>query len=216
MAGLLSQGMAQQPAPQQGGQPQPAPRPAGAQPRQAQGGVDYDPEQGQQMYQALTQAMLEALYSDDGAEQVLASHDDPVQAMGQVISTVMLTAHQALTDQGSTVPPGVMFQAAMEIAKAVGEMAATMQRLPPEEEAEAVEAAFMTAMGRFGQMADDLSPEQKQRYAELIRALRDAKQQSSGQPQREPGAPQEQAPAQPQQQQQPQGAPRQPMNQGGY
>ncbi|QJQ93905.1 MULTISPECIES: hypothetical protein [Halomonadaceae] len=181
MAGLLNQGMAPQ-QPQGERQPQGAPQPPPREPQQGQdASVNYEPDQGQQMYQVLTEAMLESLYAGEGAEQVLASHEDVVEAMGQVIATTMLTAHQALTDDGSTVPPGIMFQAAMEVAKAVGEMAVHMQRLPAEGNGEEIEAAFMMALARFGQMADDLSPAQKQRYAELIGALRDAKQESQGQ-----------------------------------
>ena len=194
MAGLLQQA---QGAPQQAQAPmqgQPQGQPQG----QAQGDprVDMDPEQGQQQTDELVSAMLESLYGpmlEDVKEMLEQQPDAPHEAIGRVVSQLMLTSWQALADQGSTVPPGVMVQAAMVASQAVGEMAIKMGLISEEESAEPVEAGFMIAMGQFGQAAGkDMPPEQKQRYKQIIQGIAQAKEASQGQqPQEQP--PQEQA-----------------------
>ncbi|WP_277810697.1 hypothetical protein [Chromohalobacter canadensis] len=195
MAGLLSQGASQRPQQPrqqaQGQPPQPEPRApqpsqpqAGRQPQQGDPRTDTDPQAGQQQYNTLVESMLRYLY-DKGAQQVeraLTQGDDIVQRMATVISTIMLTHYHALAADGKTVPPGVMFQAGMELSKAVGEMAVEMGRLSANE-GEPIEAAFMGAIGRFGQLIQDgaMTQEQRQRYAQLIRAMRQIKQDAGGQ-----------------------------------
>ncbi|MCD6006917.1 hypothetical protein [Halomonas sp. IOP_31] len=215
MAGLLSQGAPQrpqqapqqppqgQPAPQQQGQPQPQQQPSQSDPQ-----TDADPQQGQQQYDALVQAMLEYLYGPgmQQVEQALGKGDDIVQRMSTVVSTVMLTIYHALAAEGKTVPPGVMFQAGMELSKAVGEMAMEMGRLPKQGNGEAVEAAFMAGIGRFGQLVQDsaMTEQQRKRYGELIRATRELKQRAGSRQQQGDQQPQQPAPQQaPQQAQQP-------------
>jgi len=190
MPGLLAQGASPQQQP-----PQPAPQPRQQQPEQ--GGpeqsdprVDVDRQQGQQMYNAVVEAMLKYLYGPGlkPVEQALGQGDNIVERMGVVISTVMLTIQQSLAAQGKTVPPGVMFQAGMELAKAVGEMAMEMGRLSKADNADAIESAFMAAMGRFGQLVSDaaMTREQRQRYAELIRTVRELKQRAGPRETQEP------------------------------
>lgn len=176
MAGLL-QGAQAAPPQQQPPQGQPP------QPPQAQQGdprTDVDPQQGQQMYDALMESMLGYLYGPgiEQVEQALSQGEDIVQRMATVISSVMLTTYHALVAEGKTVPPGVMFQGGMELAKAVGEIAIEMQRLPAQDNRDPIEAAFMAGIGRFGQLVQDgaMTDQQKQRYAELIRAMRQLKQ----------------------------------------
>ncbi|GEK48426.1 hypothetical protein HPA02_27090 [Bisbaumannia pacifica] len=164
--------------------------------------MDMDPEQGAQQRDSLVEAMLGPLYEQmlPQVRQILEQgRDAPERAIGRVLAQLMLTAWQALTDQGKTVAPGVLVQAGMVAAQAVGEIAVRLGVLPEQGNGDAIEAAFMLAMGQFGQAAGgDMPPEQRQRYAELIGALRQAKQLSGAQPS---GS----APQQPQQPQQPQG-----------
>ncbi|MCP1343750.1 hypothetical protein BIS07_16060, partial [Halomonas sp. FL8] len=186
---LLQQGMQQQAAPpQQRPSPQAGPqqRPQPQQPQQGDPRTDTDPQQGQQMYNALMKSMLGYLYGPGmpQVEQALNQGDDIVQRMATVISSVMLTTYHALNAEGKTVPPGVMFQAGMELAKAVGEIAVEMRKLPGQGNAEPIEAAFMAGIGRFGQLVQDgaMTQQQKQRYAEMIRAMRQLKQQAGKRP----------------------------------
>lgn len=210
MPGLLSQGMGQQApqqsAPQQPPQGQPAQQPQGQQqPQQGDPRTDPDQELGQQQYDALVQAMLNYLYGP-GAKQVEAalSHGDKIiERMANVISTIMLTIQHSLSAEGKTVPPKVMFQAGMELSKAVGEIAQEMGRLPKQGGGDSIEAAFLAALGRFGQLMQEgsMTDQQRQRYAEMIRTVKQLKQravgqQSAGQGQQPQQQPQ-QAPSQP-------------------
>lgn len=201
MAGLLSQGMGQpsQPAPQQ--PPQQGQQP----PQQGQrdGRVDVDPEQAQAMYDALMQGMLGFLYEEGlpMVREALQTIEDPVEAMARVINNIMTTTFYALSQQGKTVPPGILFQGGMELSRAVGELAVKLQRLPPQGNGEAIEGAFMMALAMFGKTVGQnaLTDQQRQRFGEMIRTMRDLKQKSGGQPQqqmRQPAAQSQAAPAQ--------------------
>ncbi|TDX29092.1 hypothetical protein DFO67_108136 [Modicisalibacter xianhensis] len=195
MAGLLQQGMGQ---PQ--GAPQPSPQAQSGQPQgQSQGGrdprVDMDPQQGAQQREQLVNAMLESLYGPmlPQVRQILEEGgQQPEQAIGRIVAQLMLGVWQMLTEKGSTVPPGVMVQAAMVVSQAVGEMAVRLRILPEQGNGEAIEAGFMMAMAQFGQAtAESMPPAQRQRYGELIRGLREAKGMSQqrggqGQPQQPP------------------------------
>lgn len=201
MTGLLSQGTPQR-QPMQGPQGQPAQSQQGQQPQQGDQRTNVDRQQGQQQYDVLVSAMLEYLYGPgmQQVEQALGRGDDIVQRMATVISTVMLTIYHSLAAQGKTIPPGVMFQAGIELSKAVGEMASEMGRLPKQGNGDAIEAAFMAGIGRFGQLVQDsaMTQEQRQRYAELIRTTRELKQRSGGR-QQQGGQPQQQGQQQAQQ-----------------
>lgn len=207
--GLLQQGMGQPgpgaPAPQgQPPQPEQSPGQPAGDPR-----LDMDPEQGPQQREQLVGAMLETLYGpmlDQATEMLEQQAEEPEQAIGRIVGHLMLTTYQALSDQNSTAPPGVMVQAGMIASQAVGEIAIRMG-LVDEQDGDTIEAGFMVAMAKFGQAAGaDMPPEQKQRYRELIEGLRDAKGMSQGAPQ-DAGAPQGQGemPPQPQDEMPPEG-----------
>ena len=105
---------------------------------------------------------------------------------------MILGVWQTLTEKGSTVPPGVMVQAAIVVAQAVGEMAVRMRILPEQGNGDTIETGLMIAMAQFGEAtSDSMPPAQRQRYGELIRGLREAKgmaQQRGGQGQPTQGA----------------------------
>ena len=179
MAGLLQQGMEPQ------GQPSPQAQPGRPQqpsPQQGQSGPDVDPRQGKQLVNQLANAMLNQLYGPmlDQVRQVLGHGQQPEQSMGRVVAMLMTTIYQKVTENGRTIPPSVMFQVGMIVVQAVGEMAQRMQMLG-ERDGERIEAAFMLAMGEFGKAtAESMKPEQRQRYAQMIEALRQGKRQAQG------------------------------------
>lgn len=179
-----SQRSQQQRGPQQPPQQQ---RPQG-QPEQQQGkpgnGVDMDPEKAQQQRNVLVNSMLKSLYGPmlDSASQIIErSADQPTEAIGRVTGSLLSAAYNSLKEKGRTVTPGVMVQAGMVASQAVGEMATRMGVLSAEAEPEVVESGFMMGMGRFGEMnSDKLTPEQRQRYAELIDGMEEGKRMAMG------------------------------------
>lgn len=213
MAGLLQQGMGPQaqPSPQAG--PGQAPQQPPQQPPQGQGGdprVDMEPGKGEQQRDVLVEAMLTPLYEEmlEPARQILEQNaDDPPQGIARILAKLMLTAWQALADQGKTVPPGVMVQAAMVAAQAIGDMAVKLGILPEQYNGKPIEAGFMLAMAQFGQATREaMPPEQRRRYQELLTSLKEGKAMSQGQ---------QSQPQQPPQGQPPQVAPADPRLQGG-
>lgn len=183
MAGLLQQGMAPQgaqPSPQaQPGQPQQPPQ--SGDPR-----IDTDPQQGPQQRNQLVNAMLGALYGPmlDQAAAIIDQHrENPEQGMARVIAQLITVTWKRLAEQGKAVPPGVLFQAAMMVAQAVGDMAIRMQVIP-QEDGETIERAFMVAMGEFGNATrQEMPPEQRRRYSDLIQALDEGRSMAIGQSQ---------------------------------
>lgn len=245
MAGLLQQGMQQQPGPPQGqprpnpqGQPpqpgppqeQPRPNPQGQPPQGQQRAAEPDqdqqtdapPEQAREQMTALLEAGLGYLYEGgmEPAVKAMQNAPDPQAGMAKVIGSVMITAFNTLQSSGSTVPPNVMVAFGINLSKAVGEMAMEAGILQGDDP-EAIEGAFMDGLARFGQLVDKqaLSQGQRQRYAEMIRGMREAKEgqpRRGGPPQGQQPQPQPQGqPAQPQGQPQPQGRPQPQMPQGG-
>lgn len=184
MAGLLQQQMTQpsaQPSAQPGAPQQPQPQQRGAQ--QPDKRVDVDPEQAASQRNALVSAMLTPLYDKmmPQATKALQQSEDPIQGIARILSNLLITAWQAMNDQGKTIPPGIMLQAGMIAAQAVGDIAIRVGTLPQENNGDAVEAAFMVAMGQFGKVAKkDMPPEQRERYRDLIESIRDAKNATQG------------------------------------
>lgn len=207
MAGLLQQGMAPQggaqPSPQaQPGRPPQTPQQAPQQPPQGQPGqgggdprVDMDPEQGPQQRDQLVNAMLESLYGPmlEQVKRIFQQHQDsPEKAIGRILAQLVTVTWKSLADQGKAVPPGVLVQAAMVAAQAVGEMAIRMGLLP-EDDGDTIEVGFMIGMAEFGKAsAEQMPPEQRKRFAELIGAIKQGKEramgggQGQGQPQGQP------------------------------
>jgi len=111
---------------------------------------------------------------------------------------IMVTVYNGMAQKGKTIPPNVMVQAGMELSKAVGEMAMEMGRLPRENNAEAIESAFMLGLGKLGKNADPeaMSPEERQAYKQIVEALMSGREkamsggQSQGQPMQGPQQPQ--------------------------
>lgn len=206
MVGLLQQGM----QPEQGAMPPQQPA-AGQQlpqqsqpPQQPPQGQQGDPsvdmtEDGVQQRDMLVDAMLENLYGPllDKAEKLMQqTADQPIMFVEHITANLMVAAWQRLSEDGKTASPGVMVQAGMMVAQAVGEMLIEAGILQPDE-AEVIETGFMAAMARFGKSTKDAMPQkQRKRYAEILGAMSDAKDQAQGG-----------APKQPQEAPMPQGQP---------
>jgi len=230
MAGPLQQDQGQQtqgPPQQPQGRPQPPQGQPQGQPQQPQGQpqgqqppgqVDAPPEQAKEQMDALLEASLTYLYGEGlkPSIQVMRNAQSPQAGMAKVIGTMMLTAFNTLLGQGVKLAPNVLMAAGINISKAVGEVARESGILNGDD-TEAIESAFMDGVARFGRLVDKqaLGTEQRQRYAEMIRGLRDMKE--AGKQQTSQGQPQGQPQAKPQgQPQQPTKGPKQPrqMRQG--
>lgn len=211
MAGLLQQGMAPQAQPTPQAQPgQQPPQQSPQQPQQG-GNVDMDPQQGPQQRQMLVEGMLDALYGPmlEQARTILQQHaEEPVKGIARILAQLITVTWTSLAEQGKTAPPGVVVQAAMVVAQAVGEMAVRLRLIPEQGNGDVIESAFMLAMGEFGKAtAQQMPPEHRQRYAQLLGAIRDGREQSmegqrpqaqqDGQPPAQ-GAPQPPQPGNPQ------------------
>lgn len=193
--GLLQQGM--QPQGPQGQPPQQPPQGQAAQQPPGQGGdprVDMDPKQGKQQVNQLANAMLEMLYGPmlEKVKQIFGQHQDkPEKAIARILAQMLIATWKTMNEQGKAVPPGVLVQAGMVAVQAVGEMAVRMGILPKEGNAEPIEAGFMLGMGEFGKAtAQEMPPEQRKRYGEMLTAIRDGRQQAAGGQQRPQGGPQ--------------------------
>lgn len=178
MAGLLQQGM----TPQQPAQPEPEP-PSGEASARAEPGRNpmAPPEQAKPMVKALVERLLTFLY-EQGTEQVarvLQKDGNITNQMGKVLGMIMVTVYNAMAQQGKAIPPNVMVQAGMELAKAVGEMAMDLGRLQQGQDAEAIESAFMLGLGTLGKNAE-MSQEERQAYRQMIDALVKGRAQAGG------------------------------------
>ena len=163
------------------------------------------PEQAKPMVEALVERLLTFLY-EDGAERVagiLQREGNIANLMGEVLGMVMVTTYNGMAEKGKTIPPNVMVQAGMELSKAIGEMAMEMGRLPRENNAEAIESAFMLGLGKLGKNADKsaMSQEERQAYKQIVEALMSGREKAMG----GSAQPQGQAQGQPQSQPKPQG-----------
>lgn len=168
MQGILSKNMTPQEQPQ--GQP--------PQPQKQAGGGNALAKQTD----AIANAMLGALYGpalDTTAQMLEQGQGKPAQAIGRVLSGLMTTVQQKLTEDNKDVPPGAMFAASMVAAQAVGEMAGRMGVIPEQGNGEVIEAGFMMGMAMFGKATKDiLPPEKRQQYAGMIEQLTEGRKKA--------------------------------------
>lgn len=182
MQGIIGSGMrAEEPARPQEMRRQPQPQ-GGARP--AENGVDMNPETAGEQRNVLVNGMLGQLYGPqlDNASRVLErSARNPVEGIGRVVSGLLGASYKSIRDDGRAVPPGVLFQAGMIAAQAVGEMAVRMGVIDESNEAEAVESGFMMALGNFGRAnAEQMSDQERERYGQLIDAMEEGKRMAMG------------------------------------
>jgi len=141
--------------------------------------VDMNPENAGEQRNVLVNSMLSQLYGNqlDGASRILEqSADNPAEGIGRVVSGLLGAAYKTVTDDGRTIPPGVMFQAGMMASQAVGEMADRMGIIDENADADIVEAGFMVGLGNFGRAnGKQMSDEERERYGQLIDGLEEGK-----------------------------------------
>lgn len=181
MQGIIKSGMqAETGARPENGQ---TPPPRGRQQQPPQGApedtVNMNPEVAGEQVNALINSMLGELYGaqlEKAANVLDKMQGRPEKGIGTIVAGLMGAAHKTLRDQGKSVPPGVLFQAGMIAAQAVGEMAERMGVINPEDDDEIIEAAFMVGLGDFGKAnGPEMSPQERQRYAELIDGMEEGK-----------------------------------------
>ena len=165
---------------QTGGQP----AQQGDTPRPAENGIDMNPETAEEQRNVLVNSMLGQLYGDrlESAARILRqSEGEPARGIGRIVTGLIGAAYKGVRDQGRAIPPGVLFQAGMVAAQAVGEMAMRMGIINQENEAEVVESGFMLGLGNFGRAnGQQMRPEERERYAQLIDAMEEGKRMAMG------------------------------------
>ncbi|WP_020409799.1 hypothetical protein [Hahella ganghwensis] len=173
--GLLSQ------RPDQGApstQPQPQQNP-----QQAQTPQD-DTNGTQEQFDIVAGQMLNYLYSDEGIEglQSVIKAGDPSKGMAMFIGRLLTMSSQTAVLSGKMIPPNVLFQAGMQLAKGMSEVAQKMGVLTPENEAQATENAFYDGMVQFASEASEeaLSQNQRQAYSQLLSKLEQMEQKARG------------------------------------
>ena len=161
-------------APPQGGMPPPGEAPMGAPPAPAGEPQAAPPGQEggdpQQMVAVLLDGMLNSLYEPQvtqGVEEMLQQWDNPVEAMARAIHDVMMITIGLLEREGRMVPPEVMLEAGVELARAVGEMAIEMGEVDEEDEL-AIEMGLFIALAMVG---DDMQDETGQQYRAMGQQL---------------------------------------------
>jgi len=173
MQGIIQSGMRAE----GGARPQQPARPAENRP--AEDGVNMNPETAQQQRNVLVNGMLGQLYGDrlESAGRILRqSQENPVEGIGRIVSGLIGAAYKTVKDDGRTVPPGVLFQAGMIAAQAVGEMADRMGIIDQDRDSEVVESGFMMALAQFGRAnAEQMSDQERERYGQLIDGMEEGK-----------------------------------------
>jgi len=192
MQGLLKRG--QQP-PGQPAQPgaQPPTQPAQAQPVQPgqQPGQD---QQGapreqtvvadQKAYDLATSQMLKFVYDQNGIDtltQSIQSTGDPQKAMARLLGRLLTMTVQSAMMAGKRIAPDLIFQGAIEVIRAISEVAQAQGLLDPKREKEVAEAAFFDGLALFATEArsEALTDQERQRYVELLDMVEQLDQQGA-------------------------------------
>lgn len=176
--------------PERGENPQQAQEPGA----QSSNPVDMDPSVAGEQRNTLVNGMLGQLYGpqlERSANILNQTAEEPVEGIGRIVSGLMGATYKTITDEGREIPPGVMFQAGMMASQAVGEMAMRMGIIDEANEAETVESGFMMGIGSFGRAnAGSMSPEERERYGQLIDGMEEGKRMAmggAGEPSQNPG-----------------------------
>lgn len=164
MQGLLAQ---QQQSPQQPPQQQ-----TQRKPKQA--------KDSQETYDIFASLIQKFVFGDayDGIAKMLKSGQIQ-ESMAFVLGGIIDKTVNASIVSGKKLPPKVIVQAGMELAKWLSEIAQKEGLLSKEEEKQVTENAFYHGMARFAQTAkeDALSPEEAQQYVQLLQMIGGQNQQ---------------------------------------
>lgn len=167
MAGLLNGGMPPAPSRPQQGQPQQS------QGQRPQGGGND--EGNQEMYDIAAGQILNFVYSEEGHQGISEAlrNGNPQEQMARWVGRLLTTAAQSASLSGKRIPPKILFQAGMEVAGALSEIAQKLGALPQEQEKEITENAFYDGIAAFAQEASEeaLTPQDRQAYVDLLNQL---------------------------------------------
>lgn len=132
----------------------------------------------QEKYDLVAGLMVKHVY--DKADAILDSlqrGQDIVQSIGTIISQLMMFSIKVAEQNQQTIEPRMLFQAAVETARAVGDLMLDRELVPPEQEAQITEQGFYAALDVFGQRAT-LTDEERSEYVVVM----DEFQSMGGQP----------------------------------
>lgn len=223
MQGLI--GQAQQQGPQ-GGQPQRTPQQRPEQ-RPEQQGRQPGGQKGkqkrldtQEAYDLAAGQMLTFVYDERGMEaltQMVQAAGDPAAGMARLFGRLLMNTVQSAAMSGKRVAPPLIFQAGIEVIRAMSEVAQSRGIVSPENEKEVAEQAFYDGIALFGQEAAEeaLTDDERQEYVKLLEVAEQMEEQGGMPQQQGQQPPQQGQPRQPegQPQQRPQVADNQPQQQ---
>lgn len=192
MAGMLTQA-------QQSAQGQPTEQPQAPQNPQSQ----QSPADSQEAYDVAAGQMLNFVYDPSGTEaltSLVQSAGDPAQGMARLFGRLLTMTAQSATMAGKRVSPAIVFQAGIEVIRAMSEVAQKQGLIDPANEKEIAETAFYDGIALFATEAKEeaLTAQEREQYVVLLEKAEEMERQ---------GATPQQAEQPPQQAQQPQEMP---------
>lgn len=198
MAGMLSQA-------QESAQGQPTGQPQAPQNPQSQQS-QQQPVESQEAYDLTAGQMLNFVYGEQGIEaltNLIGNAPDPAAGMARLFGRLLTMTTQSAAMAGKHLPPEMVFQAGIEVIRALSEVAQAQGLIDKASEKEIAETAFYDGMALFATEAKEeaLTEEDRQQYAAFLQRAEELEQQSNG------GLPDQQRSEQPQQAQQSQEMP---------
>ncbi len=126
------------------------------------------PASDQDKYDLVAGLMVKHVYEKaDAIIDTLQRDQNLSQAMGVMLSNMMIFSLKMAEQNQQQVPPRMLFQATVETARAIGELLIDRQLVPEQQEAQVTEEAFYTALDLFGQRVT-LTDEERQQYVEVM------------------------------------------------
>jgi len=191
---------------------------SGGQPPQGQGAPQAQQQQSpqnqqskqssegtQEQYDIVAGQALTYLYSKPGLQafQSSLSTQNPSAGMAEVLGRLMVMSAQSATLAGKKIPPKVLFQAGMEVARAMSELGQKQGALTKDNEKQIVEDAFYNGVTMFAQEAEEeaLTQSDREKYAQLLDMLEQMETKARGGAQQQPAQGQQPQQAQPMPQQ---------------
>lgn len=141
----------------------------------------------QEQYDIASGQMIQWVSSDEGYSAVTQALQagEPQQAMARLIGRLLVMMNQSAYLSGKKIPPRVLFQAGMEVAKAISAIAQKLGVLDKSTEKEITEDAFFDGVALFGTESakEALTDNDRSRYTQLIDEVEQmANQAGSAQP----------------------------------
>lgn len=187
MQGIINR--AQQQAPQQAG---PQPGAAGQQPgaapppREGQGAPGQQKRlESQEAYDLAAGQMLNFVYDEQGINaltQMVQAVGDPAAGMARLLGRLLMNTVQSAAMSGKRVAPPLVFQAGIEVIRAMSEVAQSRGIIQPENEKAVAEQAFYDGIALFGQEAQEeaLTEDERQEYIKLLEVAEQMEQSQDG------------------------------------